>query len=510
MLGRVRIPKGAILGAVLGLGLAFKILYLRTYVLEIPYSGFAGIDSNIYVDWAKSINRDGWLGKEVFYQAPFYPYLLSIIFRVFGESLVNVFVIQTLMGGCIVALIYLIGKRAFSERAGLIAALLCLLYAPFTFYETKVLTTVTEMLLGLLFIHQLDRAEQEGNIYCWIIGGVLLGFAIICRPQYLLAPPLIAVSYLFQRRRQLENAVLPLTAVCLIPCLVIGAVTVRNLIVGKDFVLISSSGGVTFAQGNNAMARGSMVVLPGFSGSAEKQKDEEKRIAEKKLGQVLKPSQRSAFWLGQTFEYIWKHPLIYLKLLLNKLLLVFNSRELGSNHLLSIDEALTPCLRLACLPFGFIMGWAVPGFFLLFRSERCATALCATFIIALLALLIFYVTTRYRMILAVTAVILAGGGIDHVLTGFRNKRRKILTVIVFAALWTISLPPFFPFSQQILHQGDANYWANLGFAFERTGFDDKALFAFEQAGTLYPDNPKYQHEKERLWAVLQRKSMSME
>jgi 4-amino-4-deoxy-L-arabinose transferase-like glycosyltransferase len=80
---------------------------------------------------------------------------------VFGEGFLSVYVMQFLMGVGIVALVYLIGRRVYAERAGLISALLYLAYAPFTALETKILTTVTEMLLGVLYVYLLLRAEQK-------------------------------------------------------------------------------------------------------------------------------------------------------------------------------------------------------------------------------------------------------------------------------------------------------------------------------------------------------------
>lgn len=486
----------------LGLALVFKVLYLCSYATTSPYYDLARLDSGVYVEWAKSINREGWLGHEVFYQAPLYPYFLSIIFKLFGESFLSVYVIQLLMGVCIVALIYLVGRRVYGERSALISALLCLTYAPFTSFETKVLTTITEMFLGLLSMYFLTKAEQEGRGFLWVAGATCLGLAIICRPNYALVVPFMALFLAMRHRRRIREAIPPLVSVVLIPCFIVGAVTMRNYIVSKDIVLISSSGGVTFAQGNNPTARGAMVVLPGFSGSPIDQRTEEGELAERETGRALKPSEVSSFWFRWALGFIKEHPLRYLKLCLDKVLLITNNRELGNNYLMSIDMALTPILKLAFLPFGFIMAWAAIGLLVMIRRGSSGSILIATFFGTFLMLILFYVSTRFRMTLAPAAVIMAGGGIDWLLGNLRNMRRVALVLCAVTAVLVISLPSFLPLSSTQLLSRDAKYWANLGVAFEMKGRLEQALWAHEQAIALNPGTYDSYRNKAKLLETL--------
>jgi 4-amino-4-deoxy-L-arabinose transferase-like glycosyltransferase len=486
---RPKLSAPVLFGVLLTAGVLFKAFYLWSYSETNPHFSLPRLDSAIYVDWAREINRDGWLGKEVFYQAPLYPYLLSILFRLFGdEGFLSVYVMQLLMGAGIPALVFLTARRVYNERAALVSAVLCLSYAPFTFYETKILTTVTEMFLAALFMYLLVRAEQERKRRWWIAGGAAHGLAIICRPNYLPVVPLMLAAILLRRRKNLRDELTPMLAVSLAPALIIGVVAVRNYVVGKDFVPISSSAGVTFAQGNNAMARGGLVVLPGFSGSAARQREEEMQIAGRETGKPLKPSEASAFWFRRTFDFIKDHPMEYLKLLCNKTLLICNNRELGNNYLLSIDTALSPCLRLACMPFGLIMALAVPGVFITFREKPSSSIIIATFLGSVLMLLLFYVATRYRMTMAPAAVILAGGAADYAVRNFKDVRRTGALFLSASALFAVSLPPFLPLSNAELMRGDAEFWANLASAYENKAQPDRALWAVEEAIRLTPDN----------------------
>ena len=80
--------------AILLVGLIFKGGYLYYYALNNPYSRILSMDSAVYVNWAQLINQQGWLGTEIFYRAPLYPYLLSIIFLFAPNNLLAVYSIQ--------------------------------------------------------------------------------------------------------------------------------------------------------------------------------------------------------------------------------------------------------------------------------------------------------------------------------------------------------------------------------------------------------------------------------
>ena len=469
-------------------GLIFKGVYLYSYALNNPYYNIVSMDSAVYLNWAQIICEEGWLGTEIFYRAPFYPYLLSIIFWFTPNNLLAVYIMQLVMGICSVALIYSIGKRIYGERAGLIAAGFSLFYSPLTFFETKILPTITGIFLGLLSLYLLTRAEQEKKWYYWMAGAATLGVAAICRPNYLLIIPLLILAILVVHRRRLRETVIPILILILIPAVTIGTVTLRNYVVGKDFVLISANGGITFAQGNNPWARGSIAVIPGFSGEVTNQRHEETQIAEKVTGRKLKPSEVNRFWFKWGLTFIQKKPLEYLRLLLYKGAILFNNQELGSNYLLDVDKEVTPWLRLAFLPFGFIMAWAVIGFARIFLERPAALALIAAFVGSFLTAMIFYVNSRYRMTLMPPALIMAGGGLDYLV---RVPRRFGLILITVGLTFIISLPPFLPLNETHLSWSHSRAWAHLGGAYQDNNQLEKALWAYEKAIDMEPNSYQY-------------------
>lgn len=92
-------------------------------------------DSRGYDEWAQRIAGGDWLGYEVFYQAPLYPYLLGVIYAIAGRSLLLVRIVQAVIGSASCVLLALAGARLFSRRAGIAAGLMLALYAPAIFFD---------------------------------------------------------------------------------------------------------------------------------------------------------------------------------------------------------------------------------------------------------------------------------------------------------------------------------------------------------------------------------------
>ena len=193
----------------------------------------------------------------------------------------------------------------------------------------------------------------------------------------------------------------------------------------------------------------------------------------------------------------------YLRLLLYKGAILLNNHELGSNYLLDVDREVTPWLRLAFLPFGFIMAWAVIGFARIFLERLPALALIAAFVGSFLTAMIFYANSRYRMTLVPAAIIMVGGGLDYIL---RNPKRLGVLLLTAGLTFVISLPPFMPIDGSHLSRSHSRAWAHLGGAYRNNNQLDKALWAYEKAIGMEPDNYSYYFEKIQLLGALGKSS----
>src|SRR5499427_7222779 len=83
--------------AIFALALAVRLLH----VWQIRRSPFFDVlmgDSRGYDEWARRIAAGDWIGRDVFYQAPLYPYFLGVIYAIAGRHLLLVRVVQAVIG----------------------------------------------------------------------------------------------------------------------------------------------------------------------------------------------------------------------------------------------------------------------------------------------------------------------------------------------------------------------------------------------------------------------------
>jgi len=104
--------------------------------------------------WARRIADGDWLGKDVFYQAPLYPYVLAVFYRIAGDSATAARLLQAFIGASSCALLAMAGI-SLSGRRGAIAGLGLAIYPPAIFLDglidkSSLVTFFTTALLALL------------------------------------------------------------------------------------------------------------------------------------------------------------------------------------------------------------------------------------------------------------------------------------------------------------------------------------------------------------------------
>ena len=172
---------------VLGIGLAALCLRLL-YLWQINHAPFFDLrigDGEAYHQWAKRIAAGDWLGQGVFYQAPLYPYLLGILYRLLDDSILTVRLLQALLGAVSCALLASTGIFLFGRR-GVLAGIGLAIYPPAIFLDglvekSSLITFLTTALLAFL-------AAPPGRITIGrsLGAGIMLGFLILTRENALI------------------------------------------------------------------------------------------------------------------------------------------------------------------------------------------------------------------------------------------------------------------------------------------------------------------------------------
>lgn len=421
-----------------------KVIYLLQCRHGLAYFDIPLIDAEYYDRWARRVAAGQGYGPSPFYLAPLYPYALAVLRGVFGDQLLPVYIAQSALGVVNLLLVYVLGRKLFGRAAGLLAMLLVLLYAPILILESKLLSETLGVTLTLLALALLLRAIDKPDGRTALAAGLVLGLSILCRSSNLLFAMPVLVWFAWRALRdggrhawRTEALLAGGVALTILP------VTVRNYVVGNDLVLIQTNGGMTFAQGNNENSVGVISHPPGVSAGILNQQAEEMRVASHELGRPVKPSESSTFWFKRSLAWIREHPQDYIRLLARKVVYALNNREELDSYETYYEVAAVPILRLAFVPFSVVLGFAVLGFAYSTRS-RGAQVLVLYVATVLLTLIIFYVSSRYRVMAVPVLAVLAGHGLVCTWGHLRQRRltRLALSILLVAGLFAVAQVPY--------------------------------------------------------------------
>ena len=160
----------------------FALLVRLSYALPLP----PGRLSPDAVDWMESawkLSQGGGLGAV--WRAPGFIFFLSLIFSVFGKSVLAVRIAQALLGALTCVLTYKTGKRLFSEGTGRLAAVLLSFYPYSVAYTGDLLseTFLTFMIAASVFLTV--KAAQEPGWKNAAAAGVVFGLTALTKSTVL-------------------------------------------------------------------------------------------------------------------------------------------------------------------------------------------------------------------------------------------------------------------------------------------------------------------------------------
>jgi Tfp pilus assembly protein PilF len=408
-------PWLALAGATV-LALVVRIAYVAELQGTPPLAGLMG-DSRQYDAWAQQIAGGQWVGTEIFYQTPLYPYWLAIIFRIAGHDLGLVRLIQMMLGAASCALLGLAGRRFFSDRVGVMAALLLAVYPPAFFFDGLIQKSSLDIFLVTLMLALLAEFRTRRD-WTWLAAlGVTTAAFVLNRENARVLYPVVGAWLLLDfrdvavRRRVAWAAVFAgASLVVLLP------VGFRNYRVGGEFLISTSQLGPNFYIGNNPHASGSYEPLVPDRGDPLYERDDAMRLASNAAGRALSPGEVSDYWLGQSFAYIRRQPFHWLALLGKKVLLTFNAAELPDTESIAAYADYSRILKgLIWLNLGVMLPLAVFGGWVHRAGWRRLLVLYGMLAGLAVAVALFYVVARYRHPIVPIVLLFSAAGLSGLL-----------------------------------------------------------------------------------------------
>ena len=409
-----------------------------------------------YPYFAELIAQGKDIGERLLDISPFYLFINLLTYYIYGSNWEALVIIQIIIGSLNCVFVYLIGEKIFSRKTGIIAAILIMLYGNLTIIDLTLEPEAILIFLNSLFILTLIKAGETTNLkyqnLLWFISGLIIGLAIITKPNTLLVLVGVLIWLWFIKKPgvfRFKSALLLLAGVIIF----VAPITIRNYVKFSDLVLVTADSGKVFFHGNGPGANGmGRADLPhqGFIEESMSEPDPAHTMFRKTARAIsnlpLKPSECSNFWFTTTLTFIKSNIPQWLFLELKKFYLFWNNYEvhdLDTNYKYYLTLGKTPLIS-----FSIISIFGIFGMLLSLKHFRQSFLLYLIVFAYLATVLIFFSSSRYRIPAAPFLAIFAAYGINYLLTLFKEKKIKEIGVLLSIILILV-LSTTIPFRREI-------------------------------------------------------------
>jgi len=409
------------------------------------------IDSSFYHQWAVSISKGNLIGDTIFFMSPLYPYLTGLVYSILGVAPWKIMAIQGLLGVTTVYFVFKIGSRLVNSRVGLIAAGSAAIYSPFIFYDSTLLTSSIILLLSALILNYSleillpenkdtetdDKLEINPSVY-WKLG-VVIGLSALARPLVLIFMPFLIFAFF---RSFGENWIKRSLHVIVAIAIILAPVGIRNLIIGEEFTLTTSSAGMNLYVGNNPEATGLYWEAPFLTSVEPWFEDEDyRRVASESVERSLTTREAGRYWMRKSMDWIINNPVDYLKLLGHKAFYFLNRTEFANNVSIYMGKDVSPLVKFNPFSFWIIGPLGFGGLFLIWRrfGWRHAQILWLWLAAYFVGALLFFVASEYRLPILLVLHIGAAYFIFELIERIKEKKIEPILNTLLAGLILLPL-----------------------------------------------------------------------
>jgi len=420
------------------------------------------VDAMTYHFMAAKLAGPGHLvDSGYFWQPFFYPFFLAIVYLFSATSILTAKVVGIVIGSLTCALTYVLGRKVFDRRAGIVAAAAVAFYGPLVFWEADLMGDWMAAFWSVVLLLLVLRARDTKGVWTCFAIGLCGALAVLTRPTmepFFLAAAayLVWVFYRSGGWRLIIATVRNGLGGFLMVALPVAGL---NYYVTREIALLPSSGGINFYIGNNADMCRTLTIRPGY--------DWEQLCAMPLQQEGIsenKPGAQQAFYYRQVMKYMVSQPSSFLAGIGAKTLRFLCSRELPRNIDIYMFRKWSPLLSVLAwkaggfgFPFGLLLPLAVAGCILLWR--RIPVAVWLFLVLWPAAVILVFVAGRYRLPVVPAMAVVAAGGIFALIDTVRQGRWGRLAIVAacMAGLVALGAIPG-PFCEE-----EVNFPAELGY-----------------------------------------------
>jgi 4-amino-4-deoxy-L-arabinose transferase-like glycosyltransferase len=394
------------LAALLCVGLGLRVLY------ALLQGDIGAKDPDEYDAYAWSLLQgEGYRhGALVARRPPLLPVILAVSYAIAGRSPIVARSLQVAMGTGLCALIFLIARRLYGERTGLIAAAIAAVH-PYLIYYSGYVMAETPAALLLAWLTLLWLGWQDSTpARSFLFGGALAGLASLTRSVFI-GLPAVAAAWSFSTLAGARRALLATALFTAGMAMVVLPWTVRNYLRLGIVVPVQAGGAWQAYEYARWYAD---PLFPTFRPELLEERARAFRVEHRDLYQRFRQmpeNQKDAAALREAVAYFSSHPLEYIRGAWRKLYWFWRPSDFAivAGRHVTLYGGFTAAVYLPLLVL------AVPGWTSLPPARRRLFLLLILYLTAMHSLL-FHGTPRFRFPIYPHLIVLAAGGIAR-LTG---------------------------------------------------------------------------------------------
>jgi len=447
------------------------------YLIEtarVPFLKAPVGDALGYLEWASRIAMGDWIGREPFYQAPLYPYVLAVLFRTFGDGVWTIRIAQSIAGAIGCGLLAIAATRWFGSRVGVLAGLMLALYPPAFFFDGIVQKASLDAFLVCVLIWILARitgsatgtqtsacadpsvgvpaanhsggASLTGSRLNLAALGVVSALLCLTRENALVWLPILAIfAAALSRAAALQLRIQQVLIYALGTAVVLFPVGFRNRVVGGEWSFSTFQAGPNFYIGNHRGADGRYLPLVAGHETPAFERADATRLAEAAMNRTLTAKEVSRYWMNLAVAEIRADPRSWLNLLGRKFAMVWNDYEVSDVESLAVYREFSRLTNVLgrCWSFGVLCPLTAVGLCFAWRGFRGWWVLPTLAFALSVSVAAFFVLARYRHAVVPLLVPFASVGVIE-FTGLvrsgRWKRAGFLTGVAGAAFLFVHWP----------------------------------------------------------------------
>jgi 4-amino-4-deoxy-L-arabinose transferase-like glycosyltransferase len=336
------------------------------------------------------------------YKPPGYVYFLTFVRLAFGESLMAIRAVQSVLGALACVLTFTVATGFFSRRVAIAAAAYATVYPLLIYVCGVALPQALETVLILGFIMLLVTYRDSAARRYLVMAGLLLGLGALTVPLVLGLLPVAGLWFLSMRGGRLgpalrETVLLGALALCMIlPW------TVRNYVVEHRFILIATLGSQLLYLHNNP-----------WSDPDDRERTREmafkiRREVNAEAKANPEGPTEDEIYLRRFEQFVSDHPGRFAVIYLKKFRNFFSPMPSTFSDNPHTSRA---NMLVGALSYAPVLAFSIVGTIVALRRRRQALVLAAVPIFFALGYSLFHTTVRYRIPTEPCSIILAAFGI---------------------------------------------------------------------------------------------------